>query len=112
MTLAAAFGPEEPPLPIAYSRAPPADAVAALGPDPWTAVAVVTHDQEEDHHALVAVLGSEAGYVGVLGARRRIPERLARLTAAGVPDDRVAGLRAPIGLSIGAANAREVAVAP
>lgn len=110
MTLAAAFGPEEPPLPIAYSRAPPADAVAALGPDPWTAVA--THDQEEDHHALVAVLGSEAGYVGVLGARRRIPERLARLTAAGVPDDRVAGLRAPIGLSIGAANAREVAVAP
>jgi xanthine dehydrogenase accessory factor len=80
-------------------------------PDPWTAIAVATHDMDADHRALVAALASDAGYVGVMGARRRLPQRLAALKAAGVGEAALARLRAPIGLALGATNAREVAVA-
>lgn len=64
-----------------------------------------------DHEALIAALSSDAGYVGVLGARKRLPERLERLRAAGIGDDRLARLYAPLGLKIAAATPRETAVA-
>lgn len=79
--------------------------------DPWTAVAVATHESDLDHRALVVALSSAAGYVGVLGARRRLPERLAALTQAGIDDVALARLHAPIGLALGAETPREVAVA-
>jgi xanthine dehydrogenase accessory factor len=100
-----------PPVETDYTRLPVDEALAAIRPDPWTALAVATHDPDLDHDALVAALGTEAGYVGVLGARRRLPERLARLRDAGVEETALERLRAPIGLDIGAANPREVAVA-
>ena len=105
-------GPEaRPPLPVGYHRGSIADAFATLGPDPWTAVAVATHDADLDHEALVHALTSEAGYVGVLGARRRLPERMQRLEDAGLSPDALARLKAPIGLAIGARMPVEVAVA-
>jgi len=106
-------GPEAaPPLSgVAYSRADPAEAMAAIGLDRWTAVAVATHDWETDQAALMAALPSAAVYVGVLGARRRLPERLARLRAAGVAEDALARLKGPIGLDLGGKAPWEVAVA-
>jgi xanthine dehydrogenase accessory factor len=86
-------------------------ALGELVPDPWTAVAVATHEQDSDAEALVPALRSRAGYVGVLGARRRIPERLAGLREAGLTDAEIACLKAPIGLAIGAQAPWEVAVA-
>jgi xanthine dehydrogenase accessory factor len=100
-----------PPLPgVRYFRGEPAEAFAELGLDLWTAVAVATHDIDIDHDALRAVLPSKAGYVGALGSRRRLPERLARLRADGVSDAALARLNAPIGLNIGARAPWEVAV--
>jgi xanthine dehydrogenase accessory factor len=100
-----------PPIPgVAYRREEPAEALAAIGPDPWTAVAVATHDLEIDQAALRAALPSQAGYVGLLGARARLPERLARLRAAGVPEGALTRLHAPIGLDIGGKAPWEVAV--
>ena len=100
-----------PPLPgVAYLRQEPADALAAVGVDPWTSVAIATHDSEIDHEALMAALPSPAGYVGLLGARRRLPERLARLRAAGIAESAIARLCAPIGLDIGGKAPWEVAV--
>jgi xanthine dehydrogenase accessory factor len=95
---------------VAYSRAEPDEALAAIGLDPWTAVAVATHDWDVDQAALVAALPSPAAYVGVLGARRRLPERLARLQAAGIDEASLARLRAPIGLDLGGKAPWEVAV--
>ena len=110
--LIAPSGPQPaPPLAVAYSRADAPCAIRALAPDRWTAIAVATHDIDTDHDALVAALESRAGYVGALGARRRLPERIARLRAAKIAEDRLAQLHAPIGLQLGAANAQEVAVA-
>src|SRR5690606_19469254 len=112
-TLIRPKGPEAPPpIPgIGYLRSEPAEALTQIGPDEWTAVAVATHDLETDQAALRAALPSPAGYVGLLGARARLAERLARLRAAGVPEAAIAKLHAPIGLDLGGAKAPwEVAV--
>ncbi len=112
-TLVRPKGPQLPPaLPgFAYSRDEPTDALAAIGLDPWTAVAVATHDAELDQAALVAALPSRAFYVGALGARRRVADRKAALKAAGISDGDVERLHAPIGLDIGGKAPWEVAVA-
>jgi xanthine dehydrogenase accessory factor len=106
-------GPSEaPPLPnVAYHRAAPGEALAAIGLDPWTAVVVASHDAELDHAALVAALPSRAFYVGALGSRRRLPERMAQLEAAGVGSADIERLHAPLGLDIGGKAPWQVAIA-
>jgi len=101
-----------PPLPgVTYRREPLTEALAAIGLDAWTSVAVCGHDLEQDHAALLSALPSPAPYVGLLGARRRLPERLARLEAAGLGERDLTKLRAPIGLDLGGKAPFEVAVA-
>jgi xanthine dehydrogenase accessory factor len=105
-------GPETPP-PVeglAYRREAPAEALAAIGLDPWTSVAIATHDIDTDREALVAALPTQAAYVGLLGARRRLEGRLAELSALGVSAAAIARLHAPIGLDIGGKAPFEVAV--
>jgi xanthine dehydrogenase accessory factor len=106
-------GPEQPPpiAGLAYSRLEPEQAFAALGLDPWTFVAVATHDWIADEAAVIAALRSSAAYVGVLGARRRLPERLQRLRASGLDEAQIRRLSAPIGLDLGGKAPWEVAVA-
>ncbi|MDB5463266.1 MAG: hypothetical protein JWP23_1655 [Phenylobacterium sp.] len=95
---------------VGYSRAEPEAAFTAIGVDEWTAIAIATHDLETDRAALRAALPSQAGYVGLLGARRRIGDRLAPLRAEGAPESAFARLHAPIGLDIGGKAPWEVAV--
>lgn len=110
-TLVRPKGPAQPPpLAIGYDRRAPGEALEAMALDPWTAVAVASHDLDLDHEALAAALRSEAGYVGVLGSRRRLAERQARLAEAGVTPQEFERLRAPIGLDIGSRAPWEVAV--
>ncbi|MCI3133296.1 XdhC family protein [Phenylobacterium aquaticum] len=111
-TLVRPKGPEAPPpLPgVAYRRDEPQAALAAIGVDAWTAVAIATHSLELDQSALAAALPSAAGYVGLLGARRRLPERLAPLRAKGVAESVLMRVHAPIGLDIGGKAPWEVAV--
>jgi xanthine dehydrogenase accessory factor len=105
-------GPEGgPPIPgVRYLRGDVLRALTEARLDPWTAVAATSHDIEADNDVLVAALRSEAAYVGVLGSRKRIPDRLAGLKAAGLADDDVARLKAPIGLDIRAQSPWEIAV--
>lgn len=112
-TLIRPRGPEAPPpvSGLAYSRAEPAEALAALGLDAWSAVAIAGHDLDNDHAALCAALPSPAPYVGLLGARRRLQGRLAQLKASGLTDRDLRRLRAPIGLDLGGKAPWEVAVA-
>jgi xanthine dehydrogenase accessory factor len=85
-------------------------ALQDFAPDPWTAIAVATHDLEVDEEVLVPALRSPAAYVGVLGSRRRLPERVARLAGAGLTETEIQRLRAPIGLPIRARSPMEVAI--
>jgi xanthine dehydrogenase accessory factor len=112
-TLVRPRGPAAPPplAGVAYSREDPGPALAAIGLDAWSAVAVCSHDIEVDHAALMAALPSPAPYIGLLGARKRLPERLARLRADGIGEAAISKLRAPIGLDLGGKAPWEVAVA-
>lgn len=111
-TLVRPKGPATPP-PVAgvgYRREEPEAALAAIGLDAWTSVAVATHDLDTDRAALKAALPSAASYVGLLGARRRLAGRLAELQSEGMPEAAIARLHAPIGLDIGGKSPFEVAV--
>ena len=111
-TLVRPKGPETPPpIPgVAYRRDETRQAFAAIGVDPWTAIAIATHDLETDRAALREALPSAAGYVGLLGARKRLPDRVGQLRAEGMSETLIARLHAPIGLDIGGKAPWEVAV--
>ena len=106
------LGPVTPPsnLIATYWRSRAPDAFADIGLDAWTFIAVATHDTELDEDALTAALSSPAPYVGVLGARRRLPERLERLKRRGVTAEQLRRLRGPIGLDLGGKSPFEIAV--
>ncbi len=85
-------------------------ALPKIGLDPFTALAAVTHDPKVDDPALSQALAAGCFYVGALGSRKSHAKRIERLTAAGVSEDSLAGIHAPIGLDIGAVSPSEIAV--
>ena len=104
-------GPETCPIPgVIYHRSDACDAIASCRPDAWTAVAILTHDIEQEHAALRTTLGTNAGYIGVLGSRRRAPQRVVRLIGSGVSDENIRRVHAPIGLPIGSKSPWEIAI--
>jgi len=76
-----------------------------------TAVVVVTRAHQRDQEVLEAVLGRGAGYVGMIGSRRKIKLVFDTLRAAGCDEALLAEVRAPIGLDIGAETPEEIALA-
>ncbi len=75
------------------------------------AVCVLTHDHKFDVPALAAALRTEVGYLGAMGSRRTHAERVERLRDAGVTDEELDRILAPIGLDLGARTPEETAVA-
>ncbi len=95
-----------PPVPrIAYRRIPLDGDL-----DPRTAIVVAQHDPDRDHAAVLNALRSSAAYVGLMGARRNIDAHIARLRDDGVPPQRLAQLKAPVGLPLGSHTPWEIAV--
>jgi xanthine dehydrogenase accessory factor len=79
--------------------------------DAYTAVAALTHDPKIDDHPLQAALEAGCFYVGALGSRKTHGRRVERLLAAGLGEEQIGRIHAPIGLAIGAASPAEIAVA-
>jgi xanthine dehydrogenase accessory factor len=88
----------------------PADALEKLCPDEGTYIAALSHDEKLDNPALAVALKSKARYVGVLGTRKNIPQRLATLRELGVAEAQLSRLRAPIGINLGAILPDEIAL--
>jgi xanthine dehydrogenase accessory factor len=89
----------------------PDEAFASLGGiDPATSIVVLTHDPKLDDAALTLALRSPARYVGAMGSRRAQAARRERLLAAGITDEDLARLAAPVGLDLGALSAEETAL--
>ena len=89
----------------------PEEAFQRLGGiDRATYVAVLTHDPKLDDAALTAALRSDAPYVGAMGSRRAQARRRERLLAAGVEEELVERIAAPIGLDLGAVTPEETAL--
>jgi xanthine dehydrogenase accessory factor len=76
-----------------------------------TAVVIVTRGHQYDEMCLRSVVGSEAGYIGMIGSKRRVFSVFAKLRQDGVPEQALELVHAPIGLSIGARSPQEIAVA-
>lgn len=85
-------------------------ALPPLNVDHYTAFVAVTHDPKIDDPALIHALERDCFYIGALGSRKTHGRRLERLKAAGIRDDQLARIHAPIGLSIGAVSPAEIAV--
>jgi xanthine dehydrogenase accessory factor len=73
-------------------------------------VVIVTRGHMHDRTVLKQALATEAGYVGMIGSRKKIAETFRALTEEGVTPEDIARVHAPIGLSIGAETPEEIAV--
>jgi xanthine dehydrogenase accessory factor len=77
---------------------------------PRTAVVLVAHDYKFEVPVLRTVLARGAGYVGLLGSRKRGRAVLDFLAGEGVPPDLLAQVRTPVGLDVGARSVPEIAL--
>jgi xanthine dehydrogenase accessory factor len=101
------------------ARFPEADSLIGLWPDEAlrqiglnvsTAVAVLSHDPKLDDPALRVALPSLAFYVGALGSEATNELRRRRLLEAGLKEEELARLHAPIGIDVGSVSPEEIAV--
>jgi xanthine dehydrogenase accessory factor len=89
----------------------PEEAFARLGGiDPATSIVVLTHDPKLDDAALTVALRSQAAFVGAMGSRRAQAARRERLLAAGLEEEELERLSAPVGLDLGAIGKEETAL--
>jgi len=103
--------PERFPDAIGVVAAWPEEAFEQLGaPDKATYIVILTHDPKLDDATLLTVLASDVPYIGAMGSKRAQADRRERLVAAGVSDEDQARISAPVGLDLGATNARETAL--
>jgi xanthine dehydrogenase accessory factor len=89
----------------------PDTALPKLNLDHWTAFVALTHDPKIDEPAIERALASGCFYVGALGSKKTHGRRVESLKKRGVPEEAIARIHAPIGLSIGAASPPEIALA-
>jgi xanthine dehydrogenase accessory factor len=95
----------------AVSAAWPREALASIGGiDRATYIAVLTHDPKLDDATLTIALRSDAPYVGAMGSRRAQARRRERLLAAGMEEELLDRIAAPIGLDLGAVTPDETAL--
>ncbi|WP_318723695.1 XdhC family protein [Streptomyces albicerus] len=83
---------------------------AARRVDTRTVVVSLTHDPKFEIPLLKAALRMNLAYVGAMGSRRSIEQRKVSLRAAGLTDDQLARLSAPVGLDLGGADPAETAL--
>lgn len=89
---------------------PVAERLAGLGPTDRHAVVLTDHDAPGTAQVLRAALDGPAGYVGMMGSRRRAEGLFATLREEGVAEEALARLHVPVGLDIGGRSAGEMAL--
>jgi xanthine dehydrogenase accessory factor len=75
-----------------------------------TTLILTTRGNNVDIAGLPALLESQAGYIGVIGSRKRWSETVKNLNQAGFSDEQLKRIHSPIGLGIGAETPEEIAV--
>jgi xanthine dehydrogenase accessory factor len=84
--------------------------LAAQRPDSATAVVIVTRGHRSDREALVAALGTPAGYVGMIGSQSKVRQIFRTLLKEGMSAETLARVYAPIGLDLAAQTPDEIAL--
>ena len=75
-----------------------------------TAVVVATRGHKYDDMAVEAAVRSPAGYVGILGSRRKNLLIFEELFRKGIPEERIRAVQAPVGLDLGGRTPEEIAL--
>ncbi len=83
---------------------------AQIALKPSSSIVIVTRGHRADETVLELAATTPAGYVGMIGSRKKVAIAFERLTARGVPPDALRRVRTPIGLDIGAVSPGEIAV--
>jgi xanthine dehydrogenase accessory factor len=71
---------------------------------------IVTRGHAHDEEALYHLAGSGAGYVGMIGSRRKIKLIFEDLIAKGIPASALERVHAPLGFDIGSQTVPEIAI--
>ncbi len=75
-----------------------------------TALVLTTRGNNLDVAGLPALLETKAGYIGIIGSRKRWSETIKMLNESGISDEQLRRVHSPIGLGIGAETPEEIAV--
>ena len=101
-------------LPAQVARVSAMSAPEFIATRPWRtdeAIVIVSRNHELDREALASALQIHgAGYIGMIGSRRKVRQVFEELRHRGVSEDALATVYAPIGLDIGADSPIEIAV--
>ena len=98
---------------------PDAQDVLLLTEDDWKTalhvkssdcICIMTRGHKNDLACQAFALKTQAGYIGVIGSRRKIAAVNAQLRALGFADEQIARIVTPIGLEIGSVTPAEIAV--
>ncbi len=77
---------------------------------PGTYCLIVTRGHNHDEEALYHLARTRAGYVGMIGSKRKIKTIFEDLVAKGISEEALARVHAPLGFPIGSQTVPEIAV--
>jgi xanthine dehydrogenase accessory factor len=77
---------------------------------PRTHIVLVTRAHAHDVQGLRSIIDSPAAYIGMIGSQRRVWAVFKLLHEEGVPAEKLARVRAPIGLDLGGSTPEEIAL--
>jgi xanthine dehydrogenase accessory factor len=78
--------------------------------DPYSHILIVTRGHLHDQSVLSQALTTDAGYIGMIGSRRKRDITYAALRAKGFTEKDLQRVHSPVGLNIGANSPAEIAV--
>ena len=100
-----------PPAVVGNSETAPRDFIMSREWQSDEALIMVSRNHEIDCEALAAAVEqSGAGYIGMIGSRRKVRDVFDRLRKRGVAEEKLSRVYAPLGLDIGADSPAEIAV--
>ena len=78
--------------------------------NPWTYIVLTTRGVDVDIRGLPSLLETNAGYIGVIGSKRRWATTTKKLKEVGITAERLKQIHSPIGIDIRAETPVEIAV--
>jgi len=94
----------------AYLPMPMAQLSTSMKIDRRTYIVLTTRGSNVDVDGLAPLLESPAGYVGIIGSKRRWATTLKGLRGQGISEDKIARVHSPMGLELHAETPEEIAV--
>lgn len=90
--------------------APYETAMATLDPRPGAFILILTPSHMSDMCVLRWATGTPAGYIGMIGSKRKVTGIFHALQKEGIPAEGFRHVHAPVGLDIGAQTPEEIAI--